>query len=289
MSYINTYWNECVEPVVYDGQPCIDQEFGKVRSAAFIRKDYLPSVLATPTNVAVWEAGVNTGKIIILPFVSGSFEPGEPVALKGYGRRLTTRGPRDMVLTFSDPAYVLNYAFYSRLHRVLDFVVAFRTSSQLHIADAPADIVTKNVVDEDLQSTVVWEARCTWRSADLPRIADASFLSSLFHSASQQSSTIVFASGYYVSLSARLVIRFQVGAAGAPMAAGDTVYTNALMAGKKLLLVADGLGLPVDDGSGAIDWTGSLVRHIEKTDASPSLTIVGGAINNEIIEIYALS
>lgn len=102
-------------------------------------------------------------------------------------------------------------------------------------------------------------------------------------------STITFASGYSVTLGLKFIERFEAGAPGAPMADGGSIYTNVAIAGKKVFVMASNLGLPVDDGSGAIDWSGSMVRHVRKIDAESQLEIVGGVIGEpvpEIIEIY---
>jgi hypothetical protein len=86
-----------------------------------------------------------------------------------------------------------------------------------------------------------------------------------------------------------LITRFKVGRPGAPMINGGTVYINNGLANKNILVLANGTGLPCDDGSGQIDWTGSIERHIEKTFASNQITFVGGVVQDEIIEIYAFS
>lgn len=90
----------------------------------------------------------------------------------------------------------------------------------------------------------------------------------------------------------KFLIRFQVGATGAPMNDGDTVLTDARFANKKLLVLIDGVAIPCDDGTGAIDWTlpqNVIRRHYEKTLASNTCTFVGGVVLNEIIEIYEIS
>jgi hypothetical protein len=89
-----------------------------------------------------------------------------------------------------------------------------------------------------------------------------------------------------------LIMRFQVGRPGSPMNDGDSVLTNAGFANKRLLVLANGMGVPCDDGSGAIDWTvppASITRHYEKTFASGTTTWVGAVNQDEIIEIYAFS
>lgn len=92
-----------------------------------------------------------------------------------------------------------------------------------------------------------------------------------------------------VAGSLTLIVRFRVGDPGAPMNDGDDTYSTPALAGKKVLVLADGTGLPCDDGSGSIDWLGLLNRHIIKTDASDTITFVGDVVNQEIIEIYAWS
>lgn len=87
----------------------------------------------------------------------------------------------------------------------------------------------------------------------------------------------------------QFIQRFEVGATASPMADGDTLYVNASIANKKVLVIADRQALPCDDGSGDIDWTGSIDRHIEKTLASNTIAFVGGVVNEEKIEIYAIS
>lgn len=288
MSYIDTYWMDCEAPAVYDSRPCLDFEFGKVRSVAFIRKRYLATLLANAEVSSVWLSGMAAGSVIVLPFVSGSFDPGEPAALKGYGRRITTRGPRDQVLTFSDPAYMLNRPFYNKLQARMDYVMAFRSATVLHIADLPADLFAKNVIEEDLQSTVAWEVKATWRSTDLPKMFDATLISSLFYSTYSLGVSAFFASCSATCSYANLVARFEIGAIGSPMSDADVVYSNGLLAGRKALVLVDGMALPVDDGSGDIDWSTSIVRHVEKIDASDTITFVGGVGNNSIIEIYAI-
>lgn len=86
-----------------------------------------------------------------------------------------------------------------------------------------------------------------------------------------------------------LLTIFQVGKAGAPMADGDTLFTHAGLTNKKALILADGIALPVDDGSGAINWAGFIGRHIQKTLASATATFVGGVNQDEIITVYAFT
>lgn len=87
--------------------------------------------------------------------------------------------------------------------------------------------------------------------------------------------------------SLQLIQRFRVGDPGAPMVDGQELLNNAGFAGKNLLVIASGIALACDDGTGSIDFTGSIERHYEKTYASATLKFVGGVVNKELIEIYA--
>jgi hypothetical protein len=85
------------------------------------------------------------------------------------------------------------------------------------------------------------------------------------------------------------LLRFRVGDPGAPMTDVDTTLTDSRFANKKLLVIASSLAVPCDDGSGDIDWTGSIERHYLKTLSGDTITWFGGVADKEIIEIYAFS
>lgn len=177
----SAYHLDCDETSLsHDSSCCFDREMGRVRSAAFIRKQYLPQILASPDDISVWQAGIDGGHIVVIPQVSGSFDPGEPLKLKGYGTRLFTFGPRDLTLSFSDPNYKINYSLYNEIHKQTGLVLAFRSSSILHIADVPASITAKDVIEDDLETDVKWDVVCQWRSHNLPLKIDAANLISLF-------------------------------------------------------------------------------------------------------------
>jgi hypothetical protein len=181
MSYSQAYYLDCLQPVdTYNSDCCIPTEFGRVRSVAFIRKAYLQQILSIPNDLTKWQTGLANGSIAIIPFTTGTFDSGKPNKLKGYGRRLSTHGCRDMQLAFSIPFSFSNYAFFNNLHRFTDLVPAFRTNTLLHICDSIADIVTDEKVEEDLETTLGWNIECAVRSKNLPIKIDASGLMSLF-------------------------------------------------------------------------------------------------------------
>lgn len=86
-----------------------------------------------------------------------------------------------------------------------------------------------------------------------------------------------------------MLLRFKVGAPGAPMNDGDTILINEGLKNKRLLILADGVGIPIDDFSGDIDWSGSIDRHVEKAFGSNTCNFIGAVNLDETIEIYAFS
>jgi hypothetical protein len=197
LSYSETYWLDCDQDILsYESDCCITTEYGRIRSVAFIRKRYLQQILSDPENPTVWEAGINNGDIIIMAFTAGLFDSGEPVKLKGYGKRLSTHGPRTMNLTFTVPAKKENASFFNDLNFRTDYVPAFRSSTWLHICDTPADITTKELIEDDLESLVVWQIQCVMQSMNLPVKSDFQSVSSQFVCGITVSHAILLESGF---------------------------------------------------------------------------------------------
>ena len=181
-SYASTYGCGVFEAVHY----CHDcpggrvREFARVRSGAFVRKSYLATLMVNPTDILKWQAGITAKQIIVLPETSGSYDPGDPKELKGYGDRKSSYGPRTMKLTMEDPDYYENYAFYNEIINRSDLVPVFRTSGLIHIFDTVASIKAKDPVADDLEAEVVWLIECDVTSANLPQIHKSEKIESIF-------------------------------------------------------------------------------------------------------------
>jgi hypothetical protein len=146
------------------------REFARVRSAGFVTKSYLATLLATPTTLVTWTAGIASGDIIMLPETSGSYDPGDPKELKGFGDNKVSYGPREMTLMINDPDYADNYAFYNEITDRTELVPFFRTSGLVHIFDKTASIKAKDPVADDLEEEVIWQVECKVTSKNLPTI-----------------------------------------------------------------------------------------------------------------------
>lgn len=170
MGYASTYGCGGSEATHYC-HDCPDgrvREFARTRSAFFVKKAYLATLLAAPITLGTWTTGINAGNIIMLPETSGNYDPGDPKELKGFGDRKVTYGPREMKLLINDPDYYDNYAFYNEIVDRTDLVPGFRTSGLVHIFDTVASIKAKDPVEDDLEAEVVWNVECTVTSRNLP-------------------------------------------------------------------------------------------------------------------------
>lgn len=76
-----------------------------------------------------------------------------------------------------------------------------------------------------------------------------------------------------------LLARFRVGAAGAPMEDGDTIYQNDLLINSQFIWLADGKAIHQlsDDPD---------QRYASKTFFSDTITVHGGVTDGEVMEIY---
>lgn len=177
-----SYYSSCEDEIgTHTALPCnTTREFARTRSTALIAKDYLAELMTDPTDPAKWQAGIDAGKITVIPRTSGSYDPGDPSELKGYGDNKVSNGPREQTLNFFDPDYAVNYGFYNGITNITSKVVAFRTSSLIHIADVTASIVAKDNVEDDLEAEVTWNVTAKWTSINLPSIHDASGLGEIF-------------------------------------------------------------------------------------------------------------
>ncbi len=156
------------------------REFARTRSSGFIKESYLPTLLANPTDITKWNDGITNKSIILIPKTSGSYDPGDPKELKGYGDRKSSYGPRTMKLVFNDPDYADNYHFFNEISERTDLVPFFRTSSLVRIFDKPASIKAKDPVADDLEEEVVWNVECEVVSVNLPIMVKDTTIKSIF-------------------------------------------------------------------------------------------------------------
>lgn len=145
--------------------PCADDEHGRVRSVAFIKKGF---EFIDPSNRLEWLAGIASKDIIIIAETNGSFDGGTPKEGPGYGDTTSTYLGSDFVLQFKDPNYKQNCLFYNAMNKNRNYKVAYRTENYVHISDKTAFVNAKPAVADDLTSTVVWDIQVKWSSSNIP-------------------------------------------------------------------------------------------------------------------------
>src|SRR4051812_8632388 len=67
-------------------------EFARARSSGFIKKAYIDTLMANPIDQTLWDDGIAANNIIMIPETSGSYDPGSPKELPGYGDRKVSYG-----------------------------------------------------------------------------------------------------------------------------------------------------------------------------------------------------
>jgi hypothetical protein len=151
----------------------VNNEKGGIRSIALIDKDFDLTTISMP---ATWLAGINAGKIIIVPATRGTFDGGSAVTTTGYGDNAQITTGYNFTLTARDPAYRLNKSFWNAIAKRKNMKVAYRTATLIHVSDVAVSITPTNPVEEGLETVVDWQISFTWSSPNLPEPHDATAL-----------------------------------------------------------------------------------------------------------------
>ncbi len=161
------YYPGCItnELPFYICDPCNGIEQARVRSVAFVTDSYYATLIAAPTDIAVWETGIENEDIIIIPKTSGTLDAPDPIVGPGFGDDVETVLGRDFTLAWSDPNYKQNCNFYNTLLTKNGVYHAiYRTATQTHITAETITPDAKAPVTEPDTDLVVWQGRAKWRS-----------------------------------------------------------------------------------------------------------------------------
>jgi len=169
-------YKKCVEDgnvPEYLCDPCVITEKGRVRGTAYIHKslkDVLEGESSTPgiKNVelkAWWETQILAGLIKVIPKTRGTYDGGTSNMITGYGDVSEIKSNKTHTLVFSDPNHKGNDDFWQGMENVAtDYLIAWRTETELRVANAPLDnIDAQDAVEEDINSDVRWQVTNTWR------------------------------------------------------------------------------------------------------------------------------
>ena len=160
----------------YYCNPCLDAntiEYGRIRSVALIKNTYINTLLANPTSSSVWSTGISAADIIVIYQTQGSYDGGTTAELTGFGDSATYNGNTTHTLIYKDPFAADNCDFYNAIRSSTDYTIAFRTSTQVWIAETPVTFTPKNAVADDIGSAMAWEVTVKWTNSNSPCGYDA--------------------------------------------------------------------------------------------------------------------
>lgn len=147
--------------------PCAEREYGRIRSAGFIHKDF-EFADGDTTNASEWTRGIDEKMIYVIPETNGEMpEPAEKVG-PGYGETTETLLGYDFSAKFMDPNYSENVDFYNALIGNRNYKFFYRTSSKVHITQKTVTIIPKTQIQNDLTSEVVWGTQVKWMHSLFP-------------------------------------------------------------------------------------------------------------------------
>lgn len=150
---------------------CAVRESGRLRGAGFIHKDYYSTLIADPNNSSLWTTGLDTGTlgIINIPEVEGSLGEPSEVVRTGFGDVTEFLIGFDFTATFNDPNFLENCDFWNDMNNARgEFYFFYRSETQTYITDKPVTVIAKQIIENDINSLVLWKIDIKWRSFNNP-------------------------------------------------------------------------------------------------------------------------
>lgn len=161
------YPSLCETFIPHNPDPCEDREYGRIRSAGFIRAGFIFNTTSTtpdPTDTQEWINGITAGQIVIIPETNGDSPKASPVMGPRYGLHAGAVLGYDFEATYEDPNYNSNCSFYNQLIGNLNYSFFYRTSTHVYLTESPATIIPNRAIKNDLLDDIVWEVQVKWIS-----------------------------------------------------------------------------------------------------------------------------
>lgn len=150
---------------------CAVREHGRVRGAGFIHENYYATLIANPNLAANWTNGLDIGTegIMNIPEVEGELSEPSPVIRTGFGDVKDFLLGFDWAASFRDPNFMENCDFWNDMNNARgEFYFFYRTETQTFITDQPVTVIAKQIIENDIDSLVLWKVDVTWRSFNNP-------------------------------------------------------------------------------------------------------------------------
>ena len=143
--------------------PCLEREYGRIRSVAFIKDGF---VFSNPESLTEWQQAIQNGNVILIPQVHGELaEPSEQTG-PGYGNTVETLLGFDFVVTYHDPNYAENCDFYNEIKRTQNYRFMYKSGTKGHLTEATVTVIPKAPIADDLNAEVVWMVQVKWKDND---------------------------------------------------------------------------------------------------------------------------
>lgn len=159
------YPSTCDDVVPHDCDPCETPEFGRVRSAFFIKNGF---AFNDPTNTLEWQNAIANKNVIVIPFTNGEIPMPSPKTIPGYGDTHEQLVNYEFSCKFNDPNFVSNTDFYNSIAGQRVYKIGWRTSSQCYISPTTVSIIPMYTVPDDDQTKLVWAIETKWISNQFP-------------------------------------------------------------------------------------------------------------------------
>jgi hypothetical protein len=165
MAYYPTGCDEQIESHICGG---CGIELARIRRGAFVNQSYYATLAADIDNINVWNAGITSGEIIVLPEIQGEYDGGAPQMGQGYGDVEERLNSYLFTAQIKDPQYVNNRGFYNSIKRSRRFHFAFASETVIKLTQVPCTIVPTNPIANDLKAEVTWDVQVKWTNEDFP-------------------------------------------------------------------------------------------------------------------------
>lgn len=155
---------------VVDAQNCFEP--GRIVAVAFIKTSYTFTDITDPTE---WQTAITAGDVKIHKKVRGSYPAASDVTAPGLGNQESQVIGATHQMTFVDTAIKGNSGYWNAFRLSNAWKVAFvvgKDYDKLFEVDATVQISARQVVEESLDSRVVWQVNVGWSDIDSPTVGD---------------------------------------------------------------------------------------------------------------------
>lgn len=153
--------NQVLSPTCSD---CPPKELGGIRSIWF---QNVGVSFADITNPSEWASKICAKSVFVLPKTRGSLEMAE-VTETGFGDIPMSLSGYDFTLNIFDPNYLGNCNFWNSLKNSMEYLVGYRTETQVYLSDKPALIIPKAPISDDIKARINWNATIKFTQENIP-------------------------------------------------------------------------------------------------------------------------